>query len=237
MPALPPWIFLRGAVVHAYNGRMRNSEWPTDIASARGIQETLQSRVVRENLAGPVNTVAGVDVGFEDGGKTTRAAVAVLSFPGLDPVTSATSRSPTRFPYIPGYLSFRELPAVLEALARLAMMPDLILCDGQGLAHPRRFGIACHLGVLTGIPCIGVAKSRLIGTHEDLPPEKGEWVPLRDGEETIGAVLRTRTRVSPVYVSIGHRVDLDTAIDYTLRCTTRYRLPETTRHAHRLASG
>jgi deoxyribonuclease V len=216
---------------------MRNSEWPTDIASARGIQETLRSRVVRENLAGPVNTVAGVDVGFEDGGKTTRAAVAVLSFPGLDPVTSATSRSPTRFPYIPGYLSFRELPAVLEALAQLAMMPDLILCDGQGLAHPRRFGIACHLGVLTGIPCIGVAKSRLIGTHEDLLPEKGEWVPLRDGEETIGAVLRTRTRVSPVYVSIGHRVDLDTAIDYTLRCTTRYRLPETTRHAHRLASG
>lgn len=216
---------------------MRDIEWPTDVASARGIQETLRSRVVRENLAGPVNTVAGVDVGFEDGGKTTRAAVAVLTFPGLDPVTSATSRSPTRFPYIPGYLSFRELPAVLEALAQLAMMPDLILCDGQGLAHPRRFGIACHLGVLTDIPCIGVAKSRLIGTHDDLPAGKGEWVPLRDAEETIGAVLRTRTRVSPVYVSIGHRVDLAAAIDYTLHCTTRYRLPETTRHAHRLASG
>jgi deoxyribonuclease V len=216
---------------------MRDTEWPTDVASARGIQETLRSRVVRENLAGPVNTVAGVDVGFEDGGKTTRAAVAVLTFPGLDPVTSATSRSPTRFPYIPGYLSFRELPAVLEALAQLAMMPDLILCDGQGLAHPRRFGIACHLGVLTDIPCIGVAKSRLIGTHDDLPAGKGEWVPLRDAEETIGAVLRTRTRVSPVYVSIGHRVDLAAAIDYTLHCTTRYRLPETTRHAHRLASG
>ena len=216
---------------------MRDIEWPTDVASARGIQETLRSRVVRENLAGPVNTVAGVDVGFEDGGKTTRAAVAVLTFPGLDPVTSATSRSPTRFPYIPGYLSFRELPAVLEALAQLAMMPDLILCDGQGLAHPRRFGIACHLGVLTDMPCIGVAKSRLIGTHDDLPAGKGEWVPLRDAEETIGAVLRTRTRVSPVYVSIGHRVDLAAAIDYTLHCTTRYRLPETTRHAHRLASG
>ena len=216
---------------------MRDTEWPTDVASARAIQETLRSRVVRENLAGPVNTVAGVDVGFEDGGKTTRAAVAVLTFPGLDPVTSATSRSPTRFPYIPGYLSYRELPAVLEALAQLAMMPDLILCDGQGLAHPRRFGIACHLGVLTDIPCIGVAKSRLIGTHDDLPAGKGEWVPLRDAEETIGAVLRTRTRVSPVYVSIGHRVDLAAAIDYTLHCTTRYRLPETTRHAHRLASG
>ena len=216
---------------------MQSTDWPTDVASARGIQETLRSQVVRENQLGPVSTVAGVDVGFEDGGKTTRAAVAVLAFPGLEPVASAISRSPTRFPYIPGYLSFRELPAALEALGQLAVMPDLILCDGQGLAHPRRFGIACHLGVLTGIPCIGVAKSRLIGSHEEPPADKGQWVPLRDREETIGAVLRTRTRVSPVYVSIGHRVDLAAAIDYTLRCTTRYRLPETTRHAHRLASG
>ena len=216
---------------------MQSTDWPTDVASARGVQETLRSQVVRENHLGPVSTVAGVDVGFEDGGKTTRAAVAVLAFPGLEPVASAISRSPTRFPYIPGYLSFRELPAALEALGQLAVMPDLILCDGQGLAHPRRFGIACHLGVLTGIPCIGVAKSRLIGSHEEPPADKGQWVPLRDREETIGAVLRTRTRVSPVYVSIGHRVDLAAAIDYTLRCTTRYRLPETTRHAHRLASG
>ena len=216
---------------------MQSTDWPTDVASARGVQETLRSQVVRENQLGPVSTVAGVDVGFEDGGKTTRAAVAVLAFPGLEPVASAISRSPTRFPYIPGYLSFRELPAALEALGQLAVMPDLILCDGQGLAHLRRFGIACHLGVLTGIPCIGVAKSRLIGSHEEPPADKGQWVPLRDREETIGAVLRTRTRVSPVYVSIGHRVDLAAAIDYTLRCTTRYRLPETTRHAHRLASG
>ena len=216
---------------------MQSTDWPTDVASARGVQETLRSQVVRENQLGPVSTVAGVDVCFEDGGKTTRAAVAVLAFPGLEPVASAISRSPTRFPYIPGYLSFRELPAALEALGQLAVMPDLILCDGQGLAHPRRFGIACHLGVLTGIPCIGVAKSRLIGSHEEPPADKGQWVPLRDREETIGAVLRTRTRVSPVYVSIGHRVDLAAAIDYTLRCTTRYRLPETTRHAHRLASG
>ena len=123
------------------------------------------------------------------------------------------------------------------ALDRLAEVPDLVLCDGQGLAHPRRFGLACHLGVLTGIPCIGVAKSRLIGRHAEVPPDKGQWVPLRDKEETIGAVLRTRTGVRPVYVSIGHRVNLETAIEYTLRCTTRYRLPETTRYAHRLASG
>jgi len=212
-------------------------DWPDDIAAARAVQEALRSRVVREDRLGPVNTVAGIDVGFEDGGRITRAAVAVLAFPALEPVAQAISRRPTRFPYVPGYLSFRELPAVLEALERLAALPDLILCDGQGLAHPRRFGLACHLGVLTDIPCIGVAKSRLIGSHAELPPDKGQWVPLRDKDETIGAVLRTRTRVSPVYVSIGHRVRLETAIDYTLRCTTRYRLPETTRHAHRLASG
>jgi deoxyribonuclease V len=225
----------------AYNGGMRKTadskiDWPEDVASARAIQEALRSQVERGNRLEQVNTVAGVDVGFEDRGRTTRAAVAVLSFPGLEPVAQAISRRPTCFPYIPGYLSFRELPAVLDALERLAGSPDLILCDGQGLAHPRRFGLACHLGVLTDIPCIGVAKSRLLGSHAGLAPDKGRWVPLRDKGETIGAVLRPRTGVSPVYVSIGHRVDLETAIDYTLRCTTRYRLPETTRHAHRLAS-
>jgi len=212
-------------------------EWPHDVATARAIQEALRSRVVHEDRLGPVNTVAGIDVGFEEQGRITRAAVAVLAFPGLEPVAQAISRCPTRFPYIPGYLSFRELPAVLEALDRLTGPPDLILCDGQGLAHPRRFGLACHLGVLTDIPCIGVAKSRLVGRHDEVPPDKGRWVPLQDKGETVGAVLRTRARVSPVFVSIGHRVNLVTAIDYTLRCTTRYRLPETTRHAHRLASG
>jgi deoxyribonuclease V len=212
-------------------------EWPGDIATARTIQEALRAQVVREDRLGPVNTVAGIDVGFEDHGRITRAAVVLLAFPGLQPVAQAVSHSPTCFPYVPGYLSFRELPAVLAALDRLAVLPDLMLCDGQGLAHPRRFGLACHLGVLTDIPCIGVAKSRLVGRHEEVPPDKGRWVPLLDDGETIGAVLRTRTRVRPVYVSIGHRVTLDTAIDYTLRCTTRYRLPETTRYAHRLASG
>ncbi|MGB5540357.1 MAG: deoxyribonuclease V [Gammaproteobacteria bacterium] len=220
-----------------HSGASREIEWPDDVASARTIQEALRGQVLREDRLGPVHSVAGVDVGFEDRGKTTRAAVVMLAFPGLEPLAQAISRCPTRFPYVPGYLSFRELPAVLEALDRLATPPDLILCDGQGLAHPRRFGLACHLGVLTDIPCIGVAKSRLIGSHDAVPPDKGRWVPLVDRGETIGAVLRTRTRVSPVYVSIGHRVNLATAIEYTLRCTTRYRLPETTRHAHRLASG
>jgi deoxyribonuclease V len=212
-------------------------DWPTDVAAARTVQEQLSGRVIRSDVLGAVRYVAGVDVGFENQGKTTRAALAVLSFPGLQLHDQAISRSPTRFPYVPGYLSFRELPAVLQALEQLATQPDLLLCDGQGLAHPRRFGLACHLGVVTGLPSIGVAKSRLLGSHREPGPRKGQWTPLLDKGETIGAVLRTRSNVSPLFVSIGHRVSLETAIDYVLRCTTRYRLPETTRWAHRLASG
>jgi len=181
--------------------------------------------------------VAGVDVGFENAGKTVRAAVAVLAFPSMEPLEQAIARVPTQFPYVPGLLSFRELPGVLEALARLQRLPELILCDGQGLAHPRRFGIACHLGVLTDIPTIGVAKTRLIGEYAEPGPDKGDWTPLLDKGERIGAVLRTRTGVKPVFVSAGHRVGLPAAIRLTLACTTRYRLPETTRAAHRLASG
>jgi len=212
-------------------------DWPTDVAAARTVQEQLSGRVISSDALGAVHYVAGVDVGFENQGKTTRAALAVLGFPGLELHDQAISRSPTRFPYVPGYLSFRELPAVLQALEQLATQPDLLLCDGQGLAHPRRFGLACHLGVVTGLPSIGVAKSRLLGQHQEPGPDKGDWTPLHDKGEVIGAVLRTRSNVTPVYVSIGHRISLATAIDYVLRCTTRYRLPETTRWAHRLASG
>jgi deoxyribonuclease V len=211
--------------------------WPDSVPKARAMQERLAPRVIREDRLGEVRRVAGLDVGFEGGGRITRAAVALLRFPELSLEEQASCRSPTRFPYVPGYLSFREIPGVLGALRKLRQRPDLMLCDGQGLAHPRRFGLACHLGVLCDLPSIGVAKSRLIGEHGPLPPEKGNWVPLMDGEETIGAVLRTRTNVSPVYVSIGHRISLATAVDFVLRCTSRYRLPETTRFAHRLASG
>jgi len=210
--------------------------WPTNLAEARAMQESLRGKVVTVDRFGPVNTVAGVDVGFEKNGTVTRAAVVVLEFPGLQPLEQAIARQPTRFPYVPGYLSFREAPAVLAALEQLRAKPDLLLCDGQGLAHPRRFGIACHLGLLTDIPSIGVAKSRLVGTYDEVPEQKGAWRPLKDGEEVIGAVLRTRTRVSPVYISVGHRICLVSAIDIVLRCTTRYRLPETTRRAHHLAS-
>ena len=212
-------------------------DWPTDVASARAIQESLAASVIRKDALGPVHWVAGVDVGFENNSRITRAAVAVLSFPDLELHTHVVSRMPTRFPYVPGYLSFRELPVVLQALEKLNPTPDLLLCDGQGLAHPRRFGLACHLGVLTDIPSIGVAKSRLVGTHEALSSEKGQWVRLIDKGETVGAVVRTRSNVNPVYISIGHRISLTTAVDYVLRCTTRFRLPETTRWAHRLASG
>ena len=211
--------------------------WPTDVATARALQEQLSARVIRRDALGPVRYVAGVDVGFEDQGATTRAALAVLSFPALELCDQAISRSPTRFPYVPGYLSFRELPAVMQALDKLTTPPDLLLCDGQGLAHPRRFGLACHLGVITDLPSIGVAKSRLLGSHDQPGARKGQWTALYDSDEVIGAVLRTRSNVSPVYVSIGHRVSLETAIDYVLRCTSRFRLPETTRWAHRLASG
>jgi deoxyribonuclease V len=134
-------------------------------------------------------------------------------------------------------LSFRETPAVLDALHKLRRQPDLLICDGQGVAHPRRFGLACHIGILEGLPSIGVAKKRLLGSHDPLRDERGAWQPLVDGGEVIGAVLRTRVGVKPVYVSVGHRVRLETAIEYVQRCTLRYRLPETTRWAHRLASG
>ncbi|NEQ88389.1 MAG: deoxyribonuclease V, partial [Moorea sp. SIO2I5] len=172
----------------------------------------------------------------EEDGAISQAAVAVLSFPDLQLRENAIARRPTTFPYVPGFLSFREVPVVLDALEKISIIPDLILCDGQGIAHPRRFGLACHLGVLTDIPTIGVAKSRFIGDHEELPENKGNWQPLSHDGEIIGAVVRTRTGVKPVYVSIGHRISLPTAIDYVLRCTSRYRLPETTRWADQLAS-
>ncbi len=214
------------------------ADWPTTIVAARALQQALAPGVERRNrLPETVRLVAGVDVGFEEAGRVTRAAVAVLRFPELELVTQAVHREATRFPYVPGYLSFREVPAILGALTSLATLPDLLLCDGQGLAHPRRFGLACHLGLLTDLPSIGVAKSRLIGSHGKLPSERGACVALLDGDEVIGAVLRTRQAVQPLYVSTGHRINLSTAVDFVLRCAPRYRLPETTRQAHRLASG
>lgn len=200
------------------------------------IQSRLAMEIVCRDDFGPIGRVAGVDVGFENNGSTTRAAVAVLAFPSLQLETSSIARAPTRFPYVPGLLSFREAPAVLAAMERLNILPDLLLCDGQGIAHPRRFGIASHLGLLLDTPSIGVAKTRLIGKHSEVPNERGAWVPLKDGKDTIGAVLRTRQGVKPLFVSPGHRICLESAIAWVMACLTRYRLPETTRWAHRLAS-
>lgn len=212
-------------------------DWPTTAEAAIAQQQQLRQQVETcDRLPADIRYVAGVDAGFEAGGSITRAAVVVLEFPTLIPVEEALVRQPTRFPYVPGLLSFREVPAVLEALAQLQLEPDLILCDGQGLAHPRRCGIACHLGLLIDRPTIGVAKSRLVGTHSEVPAAKGSWVPLLDHGDRIGAVLRSRAGVKPLYLSIGHRISLERAIDYVQRCTTRYRLPETTRLADRLAS-
>jgi deoxyribonuclease V len=210
--------------------------WDVSPADAIVIQNSLRQQVVAHDCYGDVTTVAGVDVGFLHHGDVTRAAVAVLSFPKLEMTQAQLAELPTTFPYVPGLLSFREIPAVLAALEKCSPLPDLILCDGQGLAHPRRFGIACHLGVLTQIPTIGVAKSRLIGEHDPVPNRKGATVKLWHKGECIGVVLRTRENVKPVYVSVGHRVSLDSATEWVMRCVTKYRLPETTRQAHRLAS-
>ncbi|MBD2580052.1 deoxyribonuclease V [Oscillatoria sp. FACHB-1406] len=208
--------------------------WPRTVEEAIALQQQGRDRVSLENRWDKIEWVAGVDVGFEENESITVAAVAVLSFPGLERVESAIARHPTTFPYKPGFLSFREIPALLRALNKLETIPDLTICDGQGIAHPRRFGIAAHLGVLLDIPTIGAAKSRFIGTHAELAAEKGSWQLLEDGGETIGAVVRSRTNVKPLYVSPGHRVSLESAIDLVLRCTTEYRLPETTRWADSL---
>ncbi|MEI1375254.1 deoxyribonuclease V [Nostoc sp. UHCC 0926] len=211
--------------------------WPSTLEEAIVIQEKLRDQVITEDqLQETIQYVAGVDMGFEADGTISRAAVAVLSFPDLQVIETSLAHRPTSFPYIPGFLSFREIPAVLDALEKIKTTPDMILCDGQGIAHPRRLGIASHLGLLIDMPTIGVAKSLLVGKYEELAQTKGSRQPLIYKGETIGAVLRSRTGVKPLYISSGHRISLPTAIEYVLRCTPKYRLPETTRIADKLAS-
>ncbi len=210
--------------------------WTVAPSEARAIQASLRESVVLEDSHGPVRRIAGADVGFIGAGRTARAAIAVLSFPGLDLIEQAVAERPCDFPYVPGLLSFREVPVLLHVLERLSVRPDLVLCDGQGYAHPRRVGLACHLGLMADLPTIGVAKTRLIGRHGTVPEGRGDWTALLDKEETIGAVLRTRVGVRPLFISVGHRMGLRSAVRWVMACTTRYRLPETTRAAHRLAS-
>ncbi len=212
--------------------------WDVTPKEAMQIQRELAGRVVEQDRLPAVHFVAGVDVGFEgEGNQTARAAVVVLNVPALQPVESAIARAPVAFPYIPGLLSFRELPVVLKALEQLSIVPDVFIVDGHGRSHPRRMGIACHLGVLLDLPTIGCAKSILCGKADEPENRVGAQSPLMDGAEQIGAALRTRVSTKPVYVSIGHLVSLDRAARVVLECCKRYRLPETTRYAHRVAGG
>ena len=197
-------------------------------------QRRLAGRVIEERTFEAPSTVAGADVSVKDG--RVRAAVAVLSFPGLEPLEVVTADRPVEFPYVPGLLAFREIPALLEAWERLEHAPDVVLVDGHGRAHPRRFGLACHLGVLLDVPTLGCGKSRLVGEHRTPGPRRGARTQVRHRDEVVGACLRTRAEVSPVYVSVGHRIDLASACRLVLACAPRYRLPETTRVADRAAA-
>lgn len=179
-------------------GDQVSHSWPATAEEAVILQQQLRSSIVSEDQLDPVQQVSGVDVGFETGGSITRAAIAVLSWPDLQLLDQAIARRPTTFPYIPGFLSFREVPAILDAFEQLSTLPHLLLCDGQGMAHPCRFGLACHLGLLVNTPSIGVAKSRLVGTHADVPDQRGAWEPLMHRNEVIGAVLRTRPKTKPL---------------------------------------
>ncbi|MFI8519739.1 endonuclease V [Streptomyces sp. NPDC085481] len=210
--------------------------WPADEASALVVQEELRGRlVVDEEGPGPGEVhVTGVDVAYDDERDLVAAAAVVLDGRTLEVVAEATAVGRVSFPYVPGLLAFREIPTVLAALGRLSVDPGLLVCDGYGLAHPRRFGLASHLGVLTGRPSIGVAKNPFTFTYEQPGVERGEFSDLVAEGETVGRALRTRADVKPVFVSVGHRVSLERACAHTLHLTPRYRLPETTRHADSL---
>ena len=211
--------------------------WDLSPAEAKDLQIKLSEKVIAKTAFEPaaVRTVAGVDVSIRK--RMARAAVVVLKLEDLKPVDWAVSEAPVTFPYIPGLLTFREGPVVLDALEKLSSWPDILIFDGQGIAHPQRIGLAAHMGVILDHPSIGCAKSRLTGEHADPGDDVGSWEPLTDRGEIIGAVVRSRAGVKPLYVSIGHRVDLPGSIDLVLRCTRGYRLPETTRYAHRVAGG
>lgn len=209
--------------------------WHVTTNEARQLQDKLRNKLIQKDQFTEIRTIVGVDVGHRNG--ITLASVVVLNYPKLQIVDGVVAESRVNFPYIPGYLSFREIPPLLVAFARLKTIPDLIIVDGQGIAHPRRFGLACHLGLILDIPTIGCAKSRLCGEYIEPAEEKGSFSHIIDNDEIIGVALRTRTNVNVVYVSIGHRISLESAQNITLSCCPKYRLPETTRYAHKAAAG
>ena len=205
---------------------------------ALAIQQRLARQVNRSNaIPEQPRLVAGVDVSPPDASGWAVAAVVLLTLPDLKMLEVRRTKVEVRFPYVPGLLAFREAPGLLEAVSLLGTPPDFVLVDGHGLAHPRRFGLACHFGVLTGLPTIGCAKSLLVGTHDPPEQDRGAYAPLTEGDEVLGVALRTRESTRPVYVSIGHRVDLDAAVKWTLACSAGFRLPEPLRVAHRATRG
>lgn len=216
----------------------RTHDWPSTEQQALLIQEQLRPLVRTRPLPAPPRTLAGLDVAYggSHGSAADRvaAAVVVLDADTLEVLDSATAVGTAGFPYVPGLFAFRELPVLTAALTSLATRPDVLLCDGQGLAHPRRFGLACHLGVLTGLPTLGVAKTPLLGSWDEPGPSRGDSSDVQDGGETVARVLRTQDGVKPLTVSTGHLITLDDACALVLRAAPRYRLPETTRLADRL---
>jgi len=212
-------------------------EWQVGIARAKEIQTALAQRVVTETEGINPRLVAGVDISSPDSRGIARGAVVVLSYPGLNLVEAQTVESKVSLPYIPGLLSFRECPLILAACEKLCNTPDLVLVDGQGIAHPRRLGLASHLGLFLGIPTIGCAKSILCGKHEPVGDGVGSYAELFDKGEIIGAALRTKVGVKPIYVSIGHKINLALALHWVTECCHGYRLPEPTRLAHLAAGG
>lgn len=213
------------------------SNWPRTEAAAIAMQDELRPQVRTSGIdATAARHIAGLDIAYDTESDLIAAAVVVLNAHSLETLEQTTAVAEASFPYVPGLLAFREIPALVAALNQLRMDPDLLVCDGYGLAHPRRFGLACHLGVLTGLPSIGVAKTPFVGTaKENLDVQRGATADLVDGGELVGRAVRTRDGVKPVYVSIGHRIDLDTACAYTLALTTGFRQPETTRRADSLS--
>lgn len=208
---------------------------PQTLQEARILQERLRQGVETEDRLEKLECIAGVDVSYTPGTFQARAAWAVLRLPDLEVIDWAACATEVHFPYVPGFLSFREIPPLLRAYERLGTRPDLVVCDGQGIAHPRNFGLACHLGVLLDIPTLGAAKSRLVGEYDMPDPGRGNWRPLIWGTRTVGAALRTRSGIKPLFVSSGHRVGLASSLDLVLKLTGRYKLPETTRAAHALS--
>jgi deoxyribonuclease V len=208
--------------------------WRLTPRQAIALQRELAGRVLVEPLARPVRTVVGTDCALRPGGREIVAAAVLCDTRTLKVLASRHVVAPLEFPYVPGLLSFREAPAVIAAVEALPDRPELLLCDGQGIAHPRRLGLAAHVGLWLDLPTIGVAKSLLIGVHRPLGANRGCRAALRDHGQTIGSAVRTRTGVKPLYISVGHRITLGEAIRWTLRCARGYRLAEPNRQAHML---